>query len=174
MSQSAFLAAADKIVDRLASLSAIVSVAALVFGTSVILVDIIGRIFGMPLSGSSDLIESSFVLIVFGGLPLCDRNGGNVAVDLLENTFSLRANHLFLIFANVIGVVLFTLMSWQMWQATEISRLLNSTTNMLNIPKVPFQYAATAFCAFVALGMVMRIIQMIRLGPASRRTWARY
>jgi len=159
------LNSARKVVDVFGSLSALVGGAALLAGLAVILVDVIGRMLGAPLRGSPDLVQMAFVLIVFGGVPFCDKIGGNVAVDLLEPYFPPALNRLFLIFANVIGAVVFALIAWQMWESSKISKMLNLSTNILFLPKAPFQYAIVVLCAVTAISMALRVLEFAAGAP---------
>ncbi len=68
-------------------LSAAIGSVALVLEVITILVDVIGRAFGHPLFGSRDIITMAMVIVVFGGMALCDRVGGHISVDLLERHY---------------------------------------------------------------------------------------
>ena len=73
--------------DRLIGLSATIGSIGLIVEVGIILVDVIGRAFGSPLYGSQDLVTMTMVLLVFGGMALCDRRGGHIAVDIFERNF---------------------------------------------------------------------------------------
>ena len=40
-----------------------------------ILYDVIGRALGSPLYGSQDLVTMTMIILVFGGMAICDRRG---------------------------------------------------------------------------------------------------
>ena len=82
------LATLQKLTDRLIGLSALIGTARSLFVVGVIIVDVVGRNFGRPLYGSQDLITMTMVLIVFGGMALCDRVGGHIIVDIFERIVS--------------------------------------------------------------------------------------
>ena len=81
--------------DRLIGLSANLGALGLIVEVGVILVDVIGRSFGVPLYGSQDLISMSMVVLVFGAMALCDRQRGHIAVDLFEPRFPAALNRIF-------------------------------------------------------------------------------
>jgi len=151
---------ARKIADIFINISAVFGGAALFAGLAVILVDVVGRLFGAPLRGSPDLVQMAFVLMVFGGIPYCDRIGGNVAVDLLEDYFSPDLNRLFIILGNIIGAVVFALLAWQLWESSKLSNMLNLSTNILFLPKAPFQYAAVALCIITCISQALRVVEL--------------
>ncbi|MBT8409095.1 MAG: TRAP transporter small permease, partial [Alphaproteobacteria bacterium] len=89
--------------DRLIGLSATIGAIGLFIEVSVILVDVIGRAFGRPLYGSQDLVTMTMVLVVFGGMALCDRTGGHIAVDIFERRFPDALNRLIDIGSALLG-----------------------------------------------------------------------
>lgn len=148
---------ARRVADVLADASVAIGGAALVAAGAIIVVDVVGRVFGEPLRGAQDLAQMALVLIVFGGMAFCDRVGGHVSVDLFETSFSARANLWFAAFANALGALIFILIAVEIWESSKISRMLNLATNILKLPKAPFQYAVAAFCVITALGMLVRM-----------------
>jgi TRAP-type C4-dicarboxylate transport system permease small subunit len=160
---------AKRVADFLADASVAVGGAALVAAGAIIVVDVVGRVFGAPLRGAQDLAQMALVLIVFGGMAFCDRIGGHVSVDLFETSFSVRANLWFAAFANGLGALIFSLIAFEIWESSKISQMLNLATNILKLPKAPFQYAVAAFCVITALGMLVRMADCIgrARGPLS-------
>lgn len=163
------LGIARRVADLLADASVAVGGAALVAAGAVIVIDVVGRVFGAPLRGAQDLSQMALVLIVFGGMAFCDRIGGHVSVDLFETSFSARANSWFAAFANALGALIFFLIAVEIWESSKISQMLNLATNILKLPKAPFQYAVAVFCIITALGMLVRMVDCIgrARGPLS-------
>lgn len=145
----------------LGDLSALAGSAALILGCGVIVIDVVGRYFGSPLRGSPDLVQLAFCVIVFGGLALCDREGGNVTVDLFADWFPDWLNHVFRAFGALIGFVVMALLAWQMLRNAEISILLKSSTNILNIPRAPFQWFVAGCCAIFCLEALVRLLDAV-------------
>jgi TRAP-type C4-dicarboxylate transport system permease small subunit len=150
------LSLARRVVDFLVDAAAAIAAIALVAMMCVVVVDVIGRFFGSPLRGAQDIVKMSFVFVVFGGMAFCDRIGGHVAVDLFESRFPKRLNFWFTVFGALVGAVIFALIAWQVWEATKISILLNSATNILNLPRAPFQYCIVAFAVLTSVSMILR------------------
>ena len=61
----------------------------------------------------------SMVILVFGGMALCDRQGGHIAVDLLERRFPPRLNRLIDIVAALMGAVIFGFIAWAVCDSRE-------------------------------------------------------
>lgn len=146
--------------DRLIGLSATIGALALIVEVGVILVDVIGRAFGHPMYGSQDLITMVMVILVFGAMALCDRNGGHIAVDLFERYYPPLMNRIIDVVAALMGAVIFVALAWAVWESAKLSTMLNLSTNLLRLPKAWFQWALVGFCLLTAFGMALRALEL--------------
>lgn len=146
--------------DGLIGLSAAIGALGLMVEIGVILVDVIGRAFGAPLYGSQDLITMTMVLLVFGGMALCDREGGHIAVDLFAPRFPPALNRFIDVAAAVTGALIFAALAWTVIESATFSVMLNLSTNLLKLPKAWFQWAMAGFCVVTALGMTLRAVEL--------------
>ena len=142
--------------DRLISLSAFFGTLALCIEVVVIIVDVIGRYFGSPLTGARDISQMAMTIIVFGGMALCDRVGGHISVDVFESSLPSFVIKLGDIVAPLIGAIIFLVLAWTIWESAALSRMLRLATNILYLPKAWFQYAAVAMCIVTAIAMLLR------------------
>ena len=157
------------IADRLIGLSASIGALALLGLVGVIMADVIGRTFFSPLFGSQDLIIMGMSVLVFGGMALCDRKGGHIAVDLLEDSFPPWLNRALDIGAALIGAVAFGLIAWTVFESSLLSQMLNLSTNLLRLPKAWFQWGVCAFSALTCLGLLLRAGELALSGRDVRR-----
>ena len=51
----------------------------------------------------------------------------------------------------------FGLVAWQLWVAADFSAMLGAATNLLAIPRAPFQQSAAVLSALTALLMAWRV-----------------
>ncbi|MDK3074624.1 TRAP transporter small permease [Sedimentitalea sp. JM2-8] len=158
------LATLRKLADGLTGLSAALGVIGLLVEIVVILVDVIGRAFGHPLFGSQDLVTMTMVILVFGGMALCDRQGGHISVDLLERNFPRIVNRAIDIGSALLGAVIFVFIAWAIWESAKLSRMLNLSTNLLQLPKAWFQWALSALALVTAFGMALRAAELALSG----------
>jgi len=147
-----------KIADRLVGLSALVGALALAVVTVTILVDVTGRAFGHPLYGSRDIVQMAAVLVVFGGMGYADKRGGHIAVDLLEPFLSKRLNYWLVTAGVIVGTIVFTLIAWRIYGNIALSQMLKSSTNILYIPRWPFEYAVMTLAGIAALYMALKVV----------------
>lgn len=153
-----------RIADGLIGLSASIGVLGIFVEVATILADVIGRAFGAPLFGSQDIITMAMVIVVFGGMALCDRTGGHIGVDLLESRFPLAVNRIIDIAAAMLGAVIFLFIAWAVWDSAKLSQMLNLSTNLLRIPKAWFQWTLVGFALLSAAGLLLRAAELAFLG----------
>ncbi|QOL79433.1 TRAP transporter small permease [Pseudooceanicola spongiae] len=161
-------ASIKRLADGLINLSSLLGTLGLIFVTSTVLVDVIGRFFGAPLHGAQDFTQMGMVIIVFGGMALCDRLGGHVAVDIFESKFSVVMNHAFDIFAALLGAAIFLGIAYTVYDSSKLSQMLNLATNIVRLPKWYFQWALSVLAVITALGMVLRAVELMLAGPRAR------
>ena len=153
-----------KVADGLINLSAYVGALGLIAEVCVILFDVVGRAFGAPLYGSQDITTMAMVVLVFGGMAICDRNNGNISVDLFERYYPAFLNRLIDIIAAITGAVIFVGIAYAVYESAKISVMLNLSTNLLRLPKFWFQYGLSIFSLVTAAGMALRAIELIFSG----------
>lgn len=141
-------------------LSAIIGSAGLLVEVGIILLDVVGRAFGKPLFGSQDLITMTMVIVVFGGMAICDRRGGHIAIDVFERFFPDRFNRQIDILSALMGSIIFAMIAWTVIESARLSVMLNLSTNLLNLPKSWFQAALAAFASLTALAMLLRALEL--------------
>lgn len=154
--------------DRLVGLSAVIGTLGLLFVVGVIIVDVAGRNLGRPLYGSQDMVTMTMVLIVFGGMALCDRLDGHIVVDIFEDWFPEGLNRAIDVASSLLGVVIFALIVWTVWSSAQLSQMLNLSTNLLRLPLAWFQYAMVVFSGITALALLMRTVLLISGAPRKR------
>lgn len=125
-----------------------------------ILIDVTGRFFGHPLIGAQDISTMAMVLIVFGGMALCDKIGGHISVDIFENSMSGWMIRLGDIISALLGAAIFAGIAWTTWDSAALSRMLNLATNIINLPKAWFQYFVIVAALITALGMLLRAVTL--------------
>ncbi|MCT8998857.1 TRAP transporter small permease [Chelativorans intermedius] len=150
--------------DRLIGLAATIGALGLVVEVAVILADVTGRYFGRPLAGARDVSEMAMVVLVFGAMALCDRLGGHIAVDIFETRFPLWLRRAGDVASAILGMCLFLGIAWTVYESSKLSQLLNLSTNVINLPKVYFQWALSGFSVIAALGMALRAVELLVAG----------
>jgi TRAP-type C4-dicarboxylate transport system permease small subunit len=157
-----------RVVDGLTFVATVIAVAALLVEVAIILIDVAGRFFGAPLTGAQDISQMAMVILVFGAMALCDKIGGHVAVDLLENRFPDWLNRLTEIAGALIGAVIFAGIAWTVYESSRLSQLLHLATNVIFLPKAYFQWALCAFAVVTSASMALRAAETALDSPRRR------
>lgn len=150
-----------KVADSLIVVSATIGGIGLFFEVVLILSDVVLRFFGSPLVGAQDLSQMAMTILVFGGMALCDKLGGHVAVDIFEGSFPAWVNRVGDIFSAFLGAGIFACLAWTIYESAKLSIMLNLATNIISLPKHYFQWAICLFSAITAFAMFLRGIEMI-------------
>ena len=151
--------------DRLVNLSATIGAIGLIVEVVIILVDVVGRFFGSPLTGAQDISQMGMVIVVFGGMALCDRLGGHIAVDIFEGAFSQRVNNWLNVFSALLGAAIFAAIAWTIYESSKLSQMLHLSTNIIQLPKAYFQWALAGFASVTSLAMLVRAVALVLSGP---------
>jgi len=149
------------VADRLIGLSAVIGSVGLLAEMIIILTDVIGRAFGAPLYGSQDLITMTMVIAVFGGMAICDRMGGHIAIDLFEHHFPTFFNRAIDAGVALLGAIIFAMIAWTVYESAKLSIMLNLSTNLLNLPKFWFQWVLCGFALLTSFGMLLRAVELV-------------
>lgn len=157
----------DRWAAGLTGLAALIGTLGLIAEVVVILADVVGRYFGAPLVGAQDVSTMAMVILVFGGMALCDRQGGHIAVDLFEGAMPDWMRLAGDVVSALLGSAIFIGIAWTMWESAQLSKMLNLATNIIQLPKVWFQYAVIVFSLITAFGMGLRAVTLMSGG--SRR-----
>lgn len=162
-------AALRRIADGAIALSARIGAVALLVIAATIMIDVVGRGFGRPLYGSQDMVTMAMVLLVFGGMAMCDRIGGHITVDILERRFPAGFNRAIDVLSALLGAAVFGLIALAVLESASLSVMLNLRTNLLSLPKAWFQWALAGLAVVTALGMALRAAELAFLGRDVRR-----
>ncbi|MFC3059714.1 TRAP transporter small permease [Paenirhodobacter populi] len=139
-----------------------VSGAALLGVAGLLLADVVGRSLGRPVFGAQDMAEMAMVVVIFGAVPLLEQRGGQIQVDLLRPFMSRRIEAGIGRLSHALAATLWFTLAWTLWQSAKLSSMLSLSTNILGLPKAPFQYLLAAFVMIAGLGAVLRTIRAQR------------
>lgn len=163
------LAVVRKLADGLIALSAAIGALGLLCEVVILLADVIGRAFGSPIYGSQDLITMTMVIVVFGAMALCDRQGGHISVDLFERSYPELMNRVIDILSALLGAVIFFGIAYAVNESAKISTMLNLSTNLLRLPKDLFQNGLSIFALLTSVGMALRAVELTLSGRDIRK-----
>lgn len=117
--------------------------------------------FSLPIRGTTELVELMLVCVVFLGMVYATVKNGHVRVTVLVSRFSKRVQRVLASTMTLIGVVLFALLSWQLWlSAVEWTRVGRYSIT-LNIPTAPFKFVAAVAAGLISLVLLVNFLQSL-------------
>jgi TRAP-type transport system small permease protein len=125
----------------------------------------------LPFLGAYEMTELAMVLIVFLALPYCAVTGGHVAVDVLGSILDRPSLRWLTAAIHLSGASLMTVIAWQATLYALGSGARGEATNMLKIPRLPFELVTAVSTALFAVTLVVLAWRAVRPSPppASRR-----
>jgi TRAP-type C4-dicarboxylate transport system permease small subunit len=146
-------------------------VRALALGAGAVLLGLLGLVLfdvfmryalRLPFLGAYEMSELAMVLIVFLALPYCAATGGHVAVDVLSPLLDRPAFRWLTVVIHLAGAVLMAVIAWQAMLYAIVSGQRGEATNMMGIPKLPFEMVTAACAAIFALVLIVQACRVLR------------
>jgi TRAP-type C4-dicarboxylate transport system permease small subunit len=152
--------------DWLIKLLRLIGAMALVGMMMLTSVDVLMRGFGHPIFGAVDMVGLLAVVVLACAMPYTHVEGGHVGVDLLVMKMSPRSQAVVDTVTSLISLVLFALVTWQMWlYAGELS-IKGEVTMTVQLVKHPFIYLVSVcfgvLCLAITADMVRNIGKVVK------------
>jgi TRAP-type C4-dicarboxylate transport system permease small subunit len=152
--------------DRALRLLALGAGVALLGLLGLVLFDVVMRYaLRLPFLGAYEMTELAMVLIVFLALPYCAATGGHVAVDVLSPILDRPGLRWLTVAIHLSGAVLMAVIAWQATLYAIVSGQRGEATNMLRIPKQPFELMTAACAALFAVVLLVQAWRALRPSP---------
>lgn len=120
------------------------------------------RVINQPFLGGFEMTELAMAVIVALGLPYCAVLGSHVAVDLFAKWLDRPALRWIDLLVHLAGAALLAVVAWRTTLYALGSYRFNDATNMMAIPKYPFQLVTAGSAALFALVLLMQAIKAAR------------
>jgi TRAP-type transport system small permease protein len=111
--------------------------------------------FGRPFRGGYELTELAMSVIVALGLPYTAITRGHVTVDLLGKWLDRPVWRWLTALVHFAGAAFLAYVAWRAWLYAGGSMRFSSMTNMMRIPKHPFQFAVAISLGLFALVLIL-------------------
>jgi TRAP-type C4-dicarboxylate transport system permease small subunit len=124
--------------------------------------DVTGRyLFNRPLTGSTEVTEFMMACLSFLALVWCTLKKTHIKLDLMDRYIRATPQIISDIFFYLLGVGLFSLVSWQNFLLARVHQIGLYDTPVLKLPDYPFYLVVSFACGMVALVLLLSIIQNI-------------
>ncbi|MBW1767244.1 MAG: TRAP transporter small permease [Deltaproteobacteria bacterium] len=123
-------------------------------------------IFNRPVTGSYEMTEFMMPIVIAFGLAYCALEKGHVSVQLVTSKLPERAQVVMHIFANLVFLAVFILITWQTLLRAKGMFDTGQTSIVLYIPVFPFVLAvaigSAALCLVVLRDLFTYLSQVVR------------
>ena len=120
--------------------------------------------FSRPIQGAYELNEFMLVVVVFFGLAHTAVEGGHVSVGLVVSRLPQRSQAFFEVITNLLGLVLFVLITWRALVQTMILWESNARSGVLSIPSAPFQLIVAFGSGVLCLVLLLNVLNSLVKG----------
>ena len=118
--------------------------------------------FNRPFRGGYEMTELAMAAIVACGLPYTAIRGGHVSVDILSRWLD-RPIFRWLNFAvHAVGAAMLALLSWRAFDYAAGGMSYGDMTNMMRIPKYPFQFAVAISTGLFSAVLAIHALKALR------------
>jgi TRAP-type C4-dicarboxylate transport system permease small subunit len=121
--------------------------------------DIVGRLLGMPIPGTYEIVSFSGGLVVGLAIPVASRARMHVGVDLISEKVSPGARRTLEVFNRIVGACLILLLAFSIVQVGNDFRTSGEVSPVIHVPFYPVAYgvAVALFVeVFVLIGDLFR------------------
>ncbi|HMO06569.1 MAG TPA: TRAP transporter small permease [Paracoccaceae bacterium] len=115
--------------------------------------------FGRPFRGGYELTELAMSIIVAFGMPYTAIQRGHVTVDLFARWLDVPFMRWLVVLVHLVGAAVLALVAWRAWTYAMGSMTMGSLTNMMRVPKFPFQAAVAVSMGLFALVLLLDAVK---------------
>ncbi|MEX0757806.1 MAG: TRAP transporter small permease [Acidimicrobiia bacterium] len=125
--------------------------------------DITGRsTFNRPMSGTIELTSMALVVIVFLAVAHSEDMGDHITIDLVYEQLGKRLKLVLDIFADLFGIAVLTLLSWQLYHFAVRNLASGAETPVLDWPLWPFvmigSLGTLGYVAATVMKLILRLL----------------
>ncbi|MBU8848466.1 MAG: TRAP transporter small permease [Desulfobacterales bacterium] len=122
------------ILDKFSGFLKIIGATAITAMMLLTVVDVIGRFFKHPIFGSVELVGFLATIVVAAALPYTYKVEGHVGVEILVRLLSKKTQLIIDLFTRTLSLVLFCLVTWQMFLYAKDIRKTGEVSMNLEFP----------------------------------------
>jgi TRAP-type C4-dicarboxylate transport system permease small subunit len=123
-------------------------------------IDVILRYLGRPITGTFELMAFAGALVTGFALAQTSLDDAHVNVDIVLQALSGAKKNLLLIFNRLIGVGIFTLLAWSLFEKGNDLYVTGEVSLTLRVPYYPVAYALSFCCLVECLVLFTGILKV--------------
>jgi TRAP-type C4-dicarboxylate transport system permease small subunit len=119
-------------------------------------------LFNSPIVGLADTYTMFMALVIASCFPLCIYKRGNVTIRFIGNILGPRVKNILDAFGNLITLIVFALMAWQLWLHTDQIARDGESTWVLSWPVSPWWRVVTILIIICTPVTFVTLIQYMK------------
>jgi TRAP-type C4-dicarboxylate transport system permease small subunit len=128
----------------------------------VVCINVLSRsIFGMPMKGAVDIVSQLGVLVISGAIAYTQVLKGHIRITLFIDKLPAPARTFMAALIDMIGMVLFGIISWQSIRFAEGTYETGELSEVLRIPITPFAAVVSAGCIVLTMVLLTDLIHVL-------------
>jgi TRAP-type C4-dicarboxylate transport system permease small subunit len=156
------MATLNKVAEFLVKALRIIGGACLVGMMALTCIDVVLRKMGSPIFGSLDIVGFLAVIALAASMPYTHQQKGHVGVSLLVQKFSERTQAVIDSITSLVSLILFAIVSWQMWLYAKELYIKGDVSMAIQWPKYPFIYIVSFCFAILCLTILVDFLSQVR------------
>lgn len=125
--------------------------------------DVIGyKLFGQSIIGSAEIIGLLGLVTVSFSLLYVQVLRGHIEIDFFVTRLPKRAQAVIASIVSLFGLVLFGLLTWQIYDYGRIAQASGRVSGIMEIPLSPLAYAMAACCLLVCVPLLVVLLRSIK------------
>ncbi|MBN1904002.1 MAG: TRAP transporter small permease [Deltaproteobacteria bacterium] len=131
----------------------------------IVCINVIGRsVFGMPLKGTVDILSQMGVLVIACAIAYTQVVKGHIRITILLDRLPGRVSLFINIIMDILGVILFFIITWQSILYTKGEYEIGELTEVLRMPVMPFAAIVSLGCLALTLVLVTDLVRLVSGG----------
>lgn len=146
--------------EGLCKLLNVIAGCALTFMMLLTVADVILRFFRMPIVGAYELVAFAGGVVIGFAIPMTSFKKGHIFVDFFVLRFSHKTRNLFHLTTRLMGLVLFSIVGWNMIRMGMDMIRTGEVSLTLELPFYPVVYGIGLACFVQCLVILIQIVQV--------------
>jgi TRAP-type C4-dicarboxylate transport system permease small subunit len=126
--------------------------------------DVVLRAFGHPIIATYEMVTWAAAMVVAFAIPRTSFENGHIAIDFMIGGQSENLRTFLHLFRKVLGIILFLIIAWYLFQKGNHLRMKGDMTDILHIPTFPLAYAIGLCCFVESLVLIMQLPKTSKKG----------
>jgi TRAP-type C4-dicarboxylate transport system permease small subunit len=135
---------------------------ALIFIMVLTAIDVILRIFWMPIKGTYEIVGLTGAVVIGFGIPLTSWMRGNISVEFLIEKLPKKQREIVNLLTRVLGIALFVVIGWNLLVMGFDLYEAGEVTLTRQLPYYPVAYGLGICCFVQSLVLICDILRIVR------------